>query len=75
MLMFAAGSGHLELVRCLIRNGANVDKQNEYGWTALMYATMENRVEVVRYLLGEGANLNLRTHVSLFLLLFTSFSP
>ncbi len=34
--MIAAWNGNLEVVEFLIENGANVDVQNEHGWTALM---------------------------------------
>ena len=37
-LFFAAYSGHKEIVRVLIDNGANIDHQNQYGQTALYWA-------------------------------------
>ena len=73
MLMFAASSGNLNMVQCLVENGANLDIQNEYGWTALMRATMENHIDIVRYLLDKGADVNMKTNVSSKFMFFYVF--
>ena len=35
-LMFAAKEGHVSIARLLLKQGANPDKANSYGWPALM---------------------------------------
>jgi ankyrin repeat protein len=39
-LIAASSNGHLELVRYLIRAGANVNHQESDGWTAVMFASI-----------------------------------
>ena len=46
----AAESGHLECVRLLIENGANVDVREERGMTALELARSAGHEEVVSML-------------------------
>ena len=44
----------------LIREGANVNSTNDYGFTALMYASQDGYVAVVEALLNNGADVNLK---------------
>ena len=37
-LFFAANNGHKDVVQLLLDNGANIDHQTNYGYTALMRA-------------------------------------
>jgi uncharacterized protein len=67
-LMYAAGGGHLEVVRVLLKAGATVsaiDKMfsREYGGekTALHYAAQQANVAVVEELLNAGADVNALT--------------
>ena len=58
-LMFAARCGHLEIVRELVKNGANVDLVNESGWSVLILAAYYGHVGVVKYLVESGASVDL----------------
>ncbi|KAK2501936.1 hypothetical protein MC885_009378 [Smutsia gigantea] len=55
-LMIAAEQGNLEIVKELIKNGANCNLEDLGGWTALMWACYKGRTEVVELLLSHGAN-------------------
>lgn len=57
LLMYAAEAGHLEGVRYLIDQGADVNKQNIDGWTALLHAI--KCPEIVRLLIHNNANVNI----------------
>jgi ankyrin repeat protein len=54
-LMGAALNGHLEIVRKLRTQGADLDP---HGWTPLIYAATGGHDDVVTYLLDQGANIN-----------------
>ena len=53
-LVAAAGKGHVDVVRMLIRVGVAVDELNRRGITPLIAASREGRIEVVRVLIEEG---------------------
>ena len=61
-LMYAINDGHTDIARLLIENGANVNIQNDDGYTALMYATMMNNIDIVKLLLENGANVNIQNN-------------
>lgn len=52
----AARGGHLHLVELLLGRGANVNKANARGYTALHLAVAYQRLEVARLLLDRGAD-------------------
>jgi len=54
-LMDAAGSGHQEVVRVLLDNGANVNAKREYGATALKIARAKGHKEIAELLKSHGA--------------------
>lgn len=54
-LMTASFFGHVELVKLLVDRGAHLEKQDEFGVTALMLAADGLQPEVVRELLARGA--------------------
>ena len=60
-LMYAAGSGRMEVVEYLLSRGADVNAvSGTFGaGTALSYAASANRLEVMEYLIAKGANVNL----------------
>ena len=51
---------NLNLVGDLILIGANVDWQNNDGWTALHVCAYKNRPEILRMLIDAGADLNMQ---------------
>ncbi|KAL1505978.1 hypothetical protein ABEB36_005419 [Hypothenemus hampei] len=55
-LMEAASAGHLDIVRLLVHNDADVNAQSTSGNTPLMYACAGGHTEVVKFLLENGAN-------------------
>jgi ankyrin repeat protein len=60
LLMTAASSGDLELVRLLLENGADVNAIDTWGLTPLSYAISYQKIEIVRLLIEQGANVNVR---------------
>jgi ankyrin repeat protein len=58
VLTTAASAGHLEMVRLLVEQGANVNAKGPVGMTALMLASSSGRTEIVRFLLDHGADFN-----------------
>jgi ankyrin repeat protein len=56
--MVAAYYGRLEIVKELLKRGANINARNQWGLTALVYAALEGRTAVVGELLKHGANTN-----------------
>lgn len=57
LLMFSARHGNLALVDFLLRNRANILKQNKYGDTAVAIAALGGHLPVVRRLVDAGANI------------------
>jgi len=59
-LIYAASSGHLEMVKYLVENGASIDIKASFtgGKTALVYAATSNKSKVIQYLIDKGANIN-----------------
>ncbi|KAJ7832151.1 ankyrin repeat-containing domain protein [Mycena olivaceomarginata] len=58
-LTLAAEQGHLDIVRLLVKNGANLNLQGNRG-TALSAASGRGHVEIVHLLLDHGADINLQ---------------
>ena len=54
-LILASSLGHLNLVRYLVIQGADLNAETKYGLTALDWATKSNHQPVVDYLLQQGA--------------------
>ena len=51
---------NLNLVSDLIVLGANLDWQDEYGWTALHLCAIINHLEIARMLVDAGADMNIQ---------------
>ncbi|WP_026997368.1 ankyrin repeat domain-containing protein [Flectobacillus major] len=56
VLMKAAKTGNINLIKLLIEKGANLNYQNSYKQTALSEAVMRERYNIVLYLLENGAD-------------------
>eukprot|EP01032_Pedospumella_encystans_P009143 gene9143-10790_t len=58
-LLQACYKGHLEIVKLLVENGADMNVQEKDGYTPLHWAAYKGHVEVVDYLLSQGADATL----------------
>ncbi|MBI3441067.1 MAG: ankyrin repeat domain-containing protein [Proteobacteria bacterium] len=52
--------GDVEAVKTVLRKGANLDEQDEEGFTALLWAACLGHTEVVRLLISEGAAIDVK---------------
>ncbi|XP_073878830.1 ankyrin repeat domain-containing protein 29 isoform X21 [Macaca fascicularis] len=59
--MVAAYAGHIDCVRELVLQGADINLQRESGTTALFFAAQQGHNDVVRFLFGFGASTEFRT--------------
>ena len=57
-LMKAAGQGHIEVVRFLVEQGADLDVRNRQDQNALMFAAAGGHLAVVVFLIDSGADVN-----------------
>lgn len=55
-LIIASDRGHTEIVKELLKNGANINSKDKEGDTALIRASYNGRIEVVKELLKNGAS-------------------
>ncbi|CAH8556894.1 unnamed protein product [Schistosoma turkestanicum] len=58
----SAYGGHVEVLQCLIKYGANVNNRTEDGWTPLHSAAFWNKLACVQILIAAGADLNALTN-------------
>ena len=59
-LMLACERGHEDIVHSLLSAGANVNIQDNKGWTALMIASEHNHISIIHMLLQANANPHLK---------------
>ena len=61
-LCVAAAYGNLEILNCLVENGADINAATNYvpGLTPLVFAVQESHIDAVNYLLDQGADVNLQ---------------
>ena len=72
LLIIASGLGHVEVVKLLLENGADVNTNNDIGISALMAASSKGFVKVVKLLLEKGADVNAKNDDNLTALIIAS---
>ena len=62
ILVEAVKKGDTDIVNLLLKHGANVNRKNSYGWTALMKASKkgDSKLEIIELLLKHGAQVDLQ---------------
>ncbi|XP_051158715.1 ankyrin-1-like [Leptopilina boulardi] len=65
-IFFAILSGNINLVKYLIKNGANINVTTKSGETPILLAIKNQFVDIVSYLLKSGANINSENSPLLF---------
>ncbi|XP_041360064.1 poly [ADP-ribose] polymerase tankyrase-2-like [Gigantopelta aegis] len=55
----AASRGHLEVLKCLLENGVNINSQDSHHRTPLHCVSVYGHTEIARYLLLSGASVNM----------------
>jgi ankyrin repeat protein len=53
----AAWKGHVEIIRLLLQNGAEVNAKNNYGYTPLHYAACNGHIDILHLLVENGVDL------------------
>jgi uncharacterized protein len=71
-LMNAVIKGDADQVNTLIAEGANVNEQDEQGWTALQLASAYGHVEIVNILLAKDADPNIKHRVGRTALMYAA---
>jgi len=61
-LMVACETNHLEIVKLLLENGADLHYVDKYGRNALLRAIDFTNVDIIKYLLEKGADINYMWH-------------
>lgn len=57
-LHIACDNGHIDIVRFLLANGANIEAKPKDGRTPLMHAISNDHFEIAEFLISKGANVN-----------------
>lgn len=55
-LHMATQFGHLQIIKLLIKNGADINTQNAFGNIPMFYVPNENAVEICKLLMKHGAD-------------------
>jgi len=59
LLHYAASSGHADMVKYLLKQGANANQLEQEQWSPLHFATIAGKIKVVKILLDAGANVDI----------------
>ena len=59
-LMYTVEKNDIEMVRLLLEYNAEVNLQNEYGWTAFMIAIFYDHIDIAKILIESGADIEIR---------------
>ena len=55
----AAAEGHLDIVKCFVSLGEDVNVEDSEGWRPIHSAAQEGQLEVVQYLVSKGADVTI----------------
>jgi len=69
----AVSAGDIDMVRLLIKKGANINVKDRKGVTALMEATGKGYIDIARLLIEKGADVNAKSDEGLTSLMDVSF--
>ncbi|KAK3316452.1 ankyrin repeat-containing domain protein [Apodospora peruviana] len=58
--VIAVAKGHEQIARPLCEHGADINRQNSLGWTALHYAAVHARLEITTFLVRFGADVDVQ---------------
>jgi ankyrin repeat protein len=61
-LMIASSRDHIDIVKMLIANGANINLQNNKGETALLQAIIHGHPDVSRFLVHNHADISIKSN-------------
>lgn len=59
-MLGVAFKGNVEIAELLLKNNANINMQNNQGYSALIFATLYNQEKMVEFLLNKNADFNLK---------------
>ena len=57
-LMWAAAEGHVDVIKLLLKHGADVSHQLDSGFDAFTFAVRNGHINVVRLLINAGVDVN-----------------
>ncbi len=60
LLFYAVLENNLDIVKLLIKEGANLNVKDKLGWSPLHYAINEHNPEMVKLLITNGAKINVK---------------
>jgi predicted nucleic acid-binding OB-fold protein len=61
-LFWSAKNNHATMIQWLIKNGADVNLKNNYGYTPFHYAVSDSNFETVETLIENGADVNVKNN-------------
>ncbi len=64
LLMRLASHGKYQLVKMLVKNGANINLCNDVGYTALVHTIYAKDIKMIKLLIELGANINISDNLN-----------